>query len=97
MEINNNINLNSIDKTYNVFVTDKNIIKENDKEEKNSLNEKTINNDINFNLNKIDNKVENEIPDINALLSSIKSGFENGANADIFKAQGTSNISNLFK
>ena len=94
MEIKNNVSLNSIDKAYNVFTTDKNINKETNK--KNIL-ERPVNSDINFNLNKIDNNKEVSNNDINALLSSIKSSIENGSNTDIFSESRLGNISSLLK
>ncbi|MCQ2978965.1 MAG: hypothetical protein MJ245_04110 [Clostridia bacterium] len=92
MEISNNVNLNSIDKAYNVFTKDTNqIAKTNDEKIK---EEKLINNDINFNYNKI-NETEKVNQDVNSLLSSIKSSIENGANTDIFNSSRINNISDL--
>lgn len=92
MEISNNVNLNSIDKAYNVFTKDTNqIAKTNDEKIK---EEKLINNDINFNYNKI-NETEKVNQDVNSLLSSIKSSIESGANTDIFNSSRINNISDL--
>lgn len=94
MEVKNNISLNSIDKAYNVFTTEKNINKEKDNDK--VILERPVNSDINFNLNKIDNN-KSEVNDISSLLNSIKSSIENGANADIFSSSRPSNISDLLK
>lgn len=93
MIVSNNLKLNTIDKTYNVF---SNKIISIDEKNKETKIDDSVKNDINLKLNNI-NKEEkvSDNTDINALLASVKSNIENGDTASLFNSSDITNISDL--
>lgn len=93
MIVSNNLKLNTLDKTYNVFSNK--IVSVDDKNKETKVDD-SIKNDINLNLNNLNNKENiSSSADINKLLSSVKFNIENGDNVDLFNSSSITNISDL--
>ena len=81
----NNVSINTLDKSYNVFSSkeiDKTLVESNQTNE-----EKTIEENINFNINSLeisDNERINTKTDLETVLKNVKSNIENLSSFDIY-------------